>query len=157
MTIELDKTDIRIMQALQKDGRASLTDIAAGLGVSHGTIRNRMARLQDNNLMKVIGWVNPHAAGYRAPANIQIAVEPPQMIPEVVEQITALPEVSFAAALTGEYDIFVDVRCRDMEHLNSLVAEKIHPLTGVARTRVNMYLQVYKYGPSAVVLEPTGK
>ena len=84
--------------------------------------------------MRVIGWVNPHAAGYRAPANIQIAVEPPQMIPEVVEHITALPEVSFAAALTGEYDIFADVRCRDMEHLNALIAEKIHPLKGGLET-----------------------
>lgn len=157
MDIDIDKTDIQIMQMLQEDGRASLTDIANVLGISHGTVRNRIARLQECKLLRIVGWVNPLAAGYRSPANIQIAVEPPNLIPQVAASLAEMPETSFVAGLTGEFDLYVDVRCRDMDHLYTFVAEKIHPLEGVARTRVNLFMHVYKYGPSAVVLDPTTK
>lgn len=152
MATQLDDLDIAIIQELQQDGRASFTDIAAKLNVSHGTIRNRVSRLQDDQVLKFIGWVNPIAAGYTVPANIQIAVEPPQRIKEVARQLVSLPEARFIAMMTGEYDIFVDVNARDVQHLTEIVTETIYPIEGVTRTRINMYLEVFKIGPSAVNL-----
>ena len=40
------------------------------------------------------GWVNPQAVGYTLPANIQIAVEPPERIREVAMQLVDLPEAA---------------------------------------------------------------
>lgn len=153
--MQLDDLDIAIMRELQQDGRASFTDIASKLQVSHGTIRNRVARLQEEQLLKIIGWVNPQAVGYTLPANIQIAVEPPYRIREVAEQLVDLPEARFVAMMTGEYDLFLDVNTRDIKHLTEFMAEHIYPIEGVTRTRINMYLEVFKIGPSKVNLRPS--
>ena len=153
--MELDDLDISIMRELQQDGRASFTDLANKLNVSHGTIRNRVARLQDGQMLKIIGWVNPQAVGYTLPANIQIAVEPPNRIREVANQLVDLPEARFVAMMSGEYDLFVDVNTRDLKHMTELMADHIYPIEGVTRTRTNIHLEVFKIGPSKVNLRPT--
>lgn len=151
--MQLDDIDIAILRELQHDGRASFTVIAEKLQVSHGTVRNRVARLQEEQLLKIIGWVNPQAAGYTTPANIQIAVEPPNRIREVAMQLVDLPEARFVAMMSGEYDLFVDVNARDVKHLTEFMTEYIYPIEGVTRTRTNMYLEVFKIGPSKVNLK----
>ncbi len=155
--MELDDLDIAIMRELQQDGRSSFTDIATKLNVSHGTIRNRVTRLQDEHILKIIGWVNPHAVGYTLPANIQIAVEPPNRIREVAQQLVELPEARFVAMMSGEYDLFVDINARDMKHLTDFMTKHIYPIAGVTRTRTNMYLEVFKIGPSIVNLPSRNK
>ncbi|MCB0006110.1 MAG: Lrp/AsnC family transcriptional regulator [Anaerolineales bacterium] len=155
--MQLDDLDIAILRELQQDGRAAFTDIATKLQVSHGTIRNRVNRLQEEQLLKIIGWVNPQAVGYRLPANIQIAVEPPARIREVALQLVDLPEARFVAMMSGEYDLFVDVNARDIKHLTEFVTEFIYPIAGVTRTRINMYLEVFKIGPSKVSLSAANR
>ncbi|MFK7805449.1 MAG: Lrp/AsnC family transcriptional regulator [Anaerolineae bacterium] len=155
--MELDDLDIAIMRELQQDGRASFTELATKLNVSHGTIRNRVTRLQDGQMLKIIGWVNPQAVGYTLPANIQIAVEPPNRIREVATQLVDLPEARFVAMMSGEYDLFVDVNTRSLQHLTELMSEHIYPIAGVTRTRTNIYLEVFKIGPSKVNLRPQSK
>ena len=151
--MKADKLDLAIMSQLQEDGRKSFTDIAAELKVATNTVRNRVARLQEEGLMRIIGWVDPTAVGYNAPALLQIAVEPPHLIQETAEKLSALPEVRFVAMITGEYPIMVDIRCRDQEHLTDLITKQIYTIPGVVSARTNTYLHVYKYGPTRVNLD----
>ena len=150
---QIDKLDLAIMSQLQEDGRKSFTDIAAELNIAKNTVRNRVARLQTAGLLRIIGWVDPTAVGYNAPALMQISVEPPSLIQEAAEQLADIPEVRFVAMVTGEYPIMVDVRCRDREHLTELITKKIYSIEGVTHARTNTYLHVYKYGPTRVDLD----
>lgn len=153
MLIPLDEIDLGILQRLQDNGRRSFSDIASELGIASNTVRNRVARLQDANLLRIVGWVDPNVLGYRAPANIQIAIEPPHLLEEAAAQLAELPEARFVAMITGEYDLTVNVRCRDLEHLTDLITQKIYNIPGVVRTQTNMYMRVFKYGPSEVNLK----
>ena len=150
MNIQLDDTDIAILKQLQEDGRKPFSEIASILNVASNTIRNRVTRLREANLLQIIGWVDPLAVGYRAPAHIQIAIEPPSLTEAAAIALSELPEARFVAMITGEYPIMVDVRCRDQEHLTALITERIYNIEGVVRTLTNMYLHVYKYGPSKI-------
>lgn len=147
-----DNLDMAIMRHLQEDGRKSFTDIASELDIAKNTVRNRVTRLQEAGLLQIIGWVDPTAVGYTSPALIQIAVEPPNLIEEVAEKLSALKETRFVAMMTGEYPIIVDVRCRDQEHLTEIITKHIYQIPGVVSTRTNTYLHVYKYGPTRVDL-----
>ena len=60
--------------------------------------------------------------------------------------IAALPEVSYVAVVSGEYDLEVDVMCRDLEYLTELVTQRIQRVPGVSSTCTNMILRVVKYG-----------
>jgi len=142
----LDDLDFAILAQLQQDGRRSFTDMAHALGVSIGTIRNRYARLVKERSLHVVGRADPHHVGFRAPANIHLSVTPAHRTEEVAAVIAALPEVSYVAVVSGEYDLEVDVMCRDLEHLTELVTQRIQRVPGVSSTCTNMILRVVKYG-----------
>lgn len=141
----LDKLDFDILSHLQEDGRKSFTDIADALGVAVGTVRNRFTKLLNDKTLHIIGRADPHRVGFRAPANIHVAVRPPQLVEAAAEAIAAFPEVSYVAMVSGEYDLELDIMCRDIEHLTSFVTKHLHKVSGVADTRTNMILRVIKY------------
>ena len=54
---KLDKQDCRLIRLLQKDGRMSNIAIAQELGVSEYTVRNRMKRLLDDEIIKILSQI----------------------------------------------------------------------------------------------------
>ncbi len=143
MDEKMDELDYRILRELQKDGSMSLTIIANTLQVSIGTIRNRLSRLMEDKTVQIIGRVDPNKVGFHAYARIFIAVKPAKLIEKAAQQLSAFPEVSFLAMISGKYDLELNVQCRDNDHLIELM-EKIHALGGVYETETNMYLKVFK-------------
>lgn len=131
---------------MQEDGRRSFTRIANALGVSVGTIRNRYSRLLADGTLHVIGRADPHGVGFRAPANIHVAVRPANRIEAVAEEVASYPEVSYVAMISGEFDLEVDLMCRDMEHFTEIVTRRLPAIEGVIDTRTSMILRVIKYG-----------
>jgi len=140
----LDDLDFDILSHLQNDGRKSFTEIAQDLGVSLGTVRNRVARMVEEGQVNFIGRVNPSRMGFNAYANIHITVRPSILIERVANLIATYPEVSYLAMVAGEYDLEVDVGCRDNNHLTNLIADRIHKIEGVVNTTTSMVLRIYK-------------
>ena len=141
---KLDRLDFAILAALREDGRKSFTELANTLDVSVGTIRNRYSNLIDNHVLQVYGRVNPRQVGFMVYAHILIAVRPSHHIEHLLTEFERYPEVAFLAVLTGEYDIVLDVMCRDGEHLSELIQERVQKLEGVYYTTTNNYLKVLK-------------
>lgn len=150
--LQPDNLDMAIMQQLQEDGRKSFTDIAEELKIAKNTVRNRVSRLQEAGLLRIIGWVDPTTVGYTSPALIQIAVEPPKLIENAAQQLADLPEARSVALITGEFPLIVDLRCRDQDHLTEVITRQIYQIPGVTNVRTHTYLHVYKYGPTRVDL-----
>jgi Lrp/AsnC family transcriptional regulator for asnA, asnC and gidA len=144
-TMQLDDLDYKILEKLIKDGRKSFTDIADELGVSVGTIRNRFNVFVENELLTIIGRVNPDKIGFHTYAQILIKVRPVDKVTEVADKIASLPEVSFLAMTTGAYDLEVNVMCRDNEHLVQLMTNHITKMDGIFESATNIYFKVYKY------------
>lgn len=144
-TMQLDDLDYKILEKLIKDGRKSFTDIADELNVSVGTIRNRFNVFVENELLTIIGRVNPDKIGFHTYAQILIKVRPVDKVTQVAENIANLPEVSFLAMTTGAYDLEVNVMCRDNEHLVQLMTNHITKMDGIFESATNIYFKVYKY------------
>ncbi len=144
-TMQLDDLDYKILEKLIKDGRKSFTDIADELGVSVGTIRNRFNVFVENELLTIIGRVNPDKIGFHTYAQILIKVRPVDKVTQVADNIAKLPEVSFLAMTTGAYDLEVNVMCRDNEHLVQLMTNHITKMDGIFESATNIYFKVYKY------------
>ena len=139
----MDQLDYSILSHLQSDGRRPFTEIAKALGVTEGTIRKRAARLIEDDVIRIIGLVDPHKVGFEAPAIIQVNVTPPYL-DEAAKQIEQFPEVSYLLMVSGEYDLMVEVRCRNREHLSSFIRHKLQTVIGVQRTISTMVLHTYK-------------
>ena len=122
-TNTLDDLDFAILSFLQKDGRMSFTVIAEKLKVSIGTIRTRFNKLIEDGTVSIIGRVDPDKVGFRSYAHIAVYVRPATLKEKVAQTISKLSEVSFLAMTSGDYDLEVDVMCKDNEHLVRFVNE----------------------------------
>ena len=143
-SIILDKLDFEILSFLQEDGRMSFTVIADKLNVSIGTIRTRFNKLIADGTVNIIGRVDPDKVGFRCYAHIAVFVRPATLKEKVAQKISKLPEVSFLAMTSGDYDLEVDVMCRDNNHLVDFVND-ISKIEGVYQTKTTIYFKVYKY------------
>jgi Lrp/AsnC family transcriptional regulator for asnA, asnC and gidA len=140
----LDDLDFGIVSCLQQDGRMSYTVMAETLKVSVGTIRTRISKLIEEGTISIVGRVDPDKVGFHAYAHIAVCVRPATLKEKVAHKISTLPEVSFLALTSGDYDLEVDVMCRDNEHLVQFVNE-ISAFEGVFQTKTTIYFKVYKY------------
>ncbi len=148
----MDDLDFAIIRTLQQDGRKRYTEIAKGLAVTEGTVRNRVSRLLDRRVLQIIGLIDPHQMGYDAPAMIAISVRPPHM-EEAAAQIGQFAEVSYLVMVSGEYDLMVEVFCRDREHLALFIREKLQNVVGVQRTQTYFILHTYKMAHGASLVK----
>ncbi|MES2848647.1 MAG: Lrp/AsnC family transcriptional regulator [Bacteroidota bacterium] len=140
----LDELDFSILSYLQQDGRMSFTVIAEKLGVSIGTIRTRFNKLIEDGTINIVGRVDPDKVGFRSYAHIAVYVRPATLKEKVAQEIMGMPEVSFLAMTSGDYDLEVDVMCRDNDHLVKFVNE-LSDINGVNQTKTTIYFKVYKY------------
>lgn len=140
----LDELDFAIIAQLQDDGRRSYTEIARALDVSIGTIRNRIHRMVKDGIVRFICRPDAYRVGFHSPANIKISVRPSSLIDEAARAISEFPEVYYLAHITGEYDLDIDVMCRDQEHLADLVTHRLPKVKGVNSTVTSVILRVYK-------------
>jgi len=143
-SIILDDLDFAILSCLQEDGRMSFTVIADKLNVSIGTIRTRFNKLIEDGTINIIGRVDPEKVGFRSYAHIAVYVRPATLKEKVAQKIAKLSEVSFLAMTSGDYDLEVDVMCRDNDHLVQFVNE-LSKIEGVYQTKTTIYFKVYKY------------
>lgn len=140
----LDQLDFDILSFLQQDGRMSFTVIAEKLKVSIGTVRTRFNKMIGDGTVNNIGRVDPDKVGFRCYAHIAVFVRPATLKEKVAKKIASLPEVSFLAMTSGDYDLEVDVMCRDNNHLVEFVNAISH-IEGVHQTKTTIYFKVYKY------------
>lgn len=148
----MDELDIKIVNELQRDGRMPFTDIAKTLNVSEGTVRNRVARLIDEQVIHIVGMLDPTRVGFEAPAMIGVTVQP-AILESVAETIASFPEVSYLVMVSGEFDLFVEVFCRDRDDLAAFLNQKLHQVNGVVRTQTFMTLKIFKmaYGAQPLI------
>ena len=142
--ITLDDLDFAILSCLQKDGRMSFTIIAEKLKVSIGTVRTRFNKLIEDGTVNIIGRIDPDKIGFHSYAHIAVFIRPATLKEKIAQKISRMPEVSFLAGTSGDYDLEVDVMCRNNEHLVEFI-NSISKITGVYQTKTTLYFKVYKY------------
>jgi len=145
----MDQIDLEIISFLQTDGRMPFTDIAKELDISEGTVRNRVARLMQERVLQIVGMVDPYRLGYDAPAMISISVQPP-LLNQVAKTISKFPEVSYLIMVSGDYDLLVEVLCKDRDHLASFLNERLMKVPGITNTQTSMVLHTYKMSYGAL-------
>lgn len=143
-TLKLDDLDFAILSYLQQDGRMSFTVIAEKLKVSIGTIRTRFNKLIEDGTINIVGRVNPEKVGFHAYAHIAVYIRPISASEKVSQKILKMPEVSFLAMTSGDYDLEVDVMCKDNDHLVQFI-DDLAKIEGVHQTKTTMYFKVFKY------------
>ena len=142
MKRRLDELDIGILRHLESDGRRSYSVIADDLGVAVSTVSARVAKLIENDIVRIVALINPHEVGFEAAATLLLTIEP-EHFDRTVEEIIAFSEVDYASMTAGAHNLVIDVFCRNAHHLAELVSERLHALDGVKDIDVVYQLRRY--------------
>jgi Lrp/AsnC family transcriptional regulator for asnA, asnC and gidA len=139
----IDEIDQRIIEELQQDGRRPFTKIAADLGISEASVRQRVSNLVNTQVIQIVAVTNPVKLGYSLASMIGIRVSGDRLM-EVAQEISAFDEVIYLILCTGSFDILAEVVCRDNDHLLNFLTEKLYKVRGVQQAETFMYLRVCK-------------
>ena len=139
----LDETDLKIIEALRKDGRVAFAQIAEQLDVSPGMIRQRYNRLVEQGYLKVVAITNPLRMGFTSMAMIGIRVDGRKLL-TVAEKVSRLDEVIYMIISSGRFDIFAEVVCRNHEDLLRFITERLSVIDGVRESESFMHLKIIK-------------
>ncbi len=139
----LDELDRRIIDALAADGRRPLVRIAAELGVSESSVRNRLSRLLADGVMQIVAATNPLKLGYGVMSMIGMRVEPAART-SAAGALEQIDEITYLIACTGRYDLLAEVVCRDNQHLLDLLSGPIAAVPGILSTESFGVLAVLK-------------
>ena len=130
-----DHTDSEIIALLNEDGRMPSAEIARRLGdVSARTVTNRIEALIREGIINIRAIVNPEMVGYGVLADVFIETEPGRLR-EVAERVAEFPQISYVACATGDTDVIISVRARNIEELYNFVIEVLGKIPGVTRTQ----------------------
>lgn len=143
----LDRTDVRILRALQQDGRLSNADLAQKVNVSPATCHRRTQRLlEEGFITNVRAQVSPGAVGLGALVMVGVVLDhsTPQSFAAFESAVVAMKEVLDCNLVAGDFDYLLKIRVRDMADFNKLHGERLIALPGVRQTRTFFVMKEVK-------------
>ena len=139
-----DDLNQRIIRLLQDDGRAAYGVIGQQLGVSGGTIRNRVARMREAGMLRIVAVVDPVAVDYEADAMLGIKTAPGIVPAAVAERLEPHPGVVYIMWVSGRFDLLVEVVCDEETELALFLNEHIHGQCDIAHVEVMTRIGMFK-------------
>ena len=139
----MDKTDEAMIAALRHDARASLSDLAARLGMSRTTVRSRLARLQERG--EIIGFsVITRADVARDPVRglMMIGIEG-RGAARIKRQLAAMSELRAVHATNGRWDLIVEIGSATLADFDR-VLDRIRQLDGIVASETSLLLSTQK-------------
>ncbi len=139
----MDDLDRTILHFLQQDGRKPFTEIAQHLDISEGTVRNRVSRLIEDGILRIVAVADPSKLGFTVSAIIGVSVQGGN-IDQIGKEIATFTEVNDVTMVSGEFDLILQVYCRDREHLTSFLNEYLRSINGISHTQTFVVLSNFK-------------
>jgi len=141
----MDMINQRLLSALRRDGRASLSDLAATLGLSRATVRVRMEKLQDAGVIR--GFTVQTAQDLMdAPVRglMMLAISGPGA-ERVMHRLTGHGAVKQVHSTNGKWDLIVEVGTQTLEEFDRVLFD-IRRIEGVETSETSLLLNTRKGG-----------
>jgi DNA-binding Lrp family transcriptional regulator len=116
----MDELDRQILDILRRDARTPYTEIADEVGTSEGTVRNRVERMMDDDVIERF-TISTRTGNVQAMLEISVAVDVDTK--EVSERMAEWDEVDFVWMVSGEQDIVLVVDAADTRGVNDLITK----------------------------------
>jgi len=138
----LDKLDLQIIQAMMEDAEVSYADLGKLFFVSGGTIHVRIKKLEELGIVKGKRLaVDLKVLGYDIIAFIGIYLEKSSMYDNVAQALKNIPQVVRVNYTTGNYSMFVEIVCKDMQQLRFVLHDELQNIKGIERTETLISLE----------------
>lgn len=144
---KLDRTDLRMLATLQRQGRITNAELAAQVKLSPSACLRRLQRLEtDGVIAGYAAQVDPAAVGLGLSAFVRVQLErhDSASVEHFVEAVTAWSEVVACHALSGDMDYLLHVFVADLDHFSAFLLDKLLNASGVADVNSSVVLRTVK-------------
>jgi DNA-binding Lrp family transcriptional regulator len=143
LIMELNETDIKILQGLLEDARYSSRQIAKKVGVSVGTVLARTKKMEREGIIKSYSAVLDHEKlGYELTVVTEITVSKGRLV-ETEKEIAKIPNVCSVYDVTGLTDAVIIAKFKGREELGQFT-KRLLALPYIERTNTHVVLSTVK-------------
>ena len=139
-----DDLNQKIIRLLREDGRAAYDIIGQELGVSGGTVRNRVARMREAGMLRIVAVVDPVAVDYETDAMLGVKTAPGVTPAAVAKRLDPHPSVVYVMWVGGRFDLLVEIVCDEEAQLAVFLHEHIHGQPDIAHVEVMNRIGMFK-------------
>jgi len=143
----MDDFDIRLLKALQEDGRLTNNELAERIGLSASQCSRRRAALEDSGVIESYHAVlSAEAVGLDVLVFVQVglATQSPDSGQAFIRLVNGIEEVQEAFSLTGDADFLVKMAVPDLKALSHILNDVLLPHRSVARVHSYVVLNRVK-------------
>jgi Lrp/AsnC family transcriptional regulator, leucine-responsive regulatory protein len=143
----LDPIDYRILEILQRDGRATQLEIAKAVGLSQPSVADRIHKLEEKGVISgYAAMVDATRLGKDITAFIGVSIEHPKHFDGFARRILQVPEVQECHRVAGESTYLLKVKTDNTRTLDSLLSQLLRTIPGVTKTLTTIVLSSIKEG-----------
>ena len=142
--LELDITDLRILEKLQQEARISNVELSENVGISPSACLRRVRELEKKGVInKYASLINPAALGLGVTVMVNVTLE--QQVEKALETfeeaVQQWPEVMETYLMTGDFDYFLRIVVPDLPAYEKFLMEKLTKLKGIASIKSSFALK----------------
>ena len=144
---DLDRLDCRILDALQRDGRIAITELAHKVGLSPTACTERVRRLERERV--ITGYharLDPALLGKKLLVFVELkmATKSDEVFERVKQQIAHVPEVLECHLVSGDFDYLVKARLNEMSQYRHLLGKILLKLPSATESRSYIVMEEIK-------------
>lgn len=143
----LDRFDAAILTALAEDGRMSVTDLAARIGLSKSPTQARLKRLEaDGVILGYRALLDPIRLGLDHVAFVEVRLSDTReaALRAFNAAVTQIPEIEQAHMIASSFDYLLKVRTQNMADYRRFLGEVISSLPHVSATSTYVAMEAVK-------------
>jgi len=152
---QIDELDSQLIEILSKDARTSNRKIAADLGVTEGTVRGRIRRLQKEGLIAFTAITSFELADNTKMAFIGAQVDVDR-VREVASRIAELDTINAVMVTMGRFNITAICLFNELDRLHEISSEQILSIDGVHHVETSIAVKTLKYNARIVRITGSG-
>ncbi len=145
--MELDKFDIAILEALQKDARISLQELGKQVGLTSSPCWNRVKRMEEAGVIEGYSVrVNPEKVGLTETVILHVTLDnhSDEALFQFGQALEAVPEVMEAFLVSGDYDYYIRVAVEGTKGYERFLREKLYKIPGIRNSKSSFVLRRLK-------------
>jgi DNA-binding Lrp family transcriptional regulator len=141
----MDDLDQKLIAALRRDGRASLSELSAGLGLSRATVRARMDRLIAKGEIQGFSVVTRGDVTAMPVRGLMMIGVEGRGAERIMARLSGLPEVLAVHSTNGRWDLIAEIGARTLEEFDAVLF-RIRGFDGVAASETSLLLTTRRAG-----------
>ena len=144
---KLDETDLRILRAMQSDGGLTIAEIAERVGISQSSCSRRISNMETEGVIRGKQMLlDAKSLGYGTQiiVRLKLHAHDTKSLNAFKKAVRNIPEIQMALLVLGDFDYYLRIMVRDIEHYQRLLQGKLVEIPGVREMQSSVILDVVK-------------